>query len=446
MLVVNHRRIADALRLADEAKGQLRARERDLLWAQWTPQLGSWSFDAVTRKMIGSEGLYRIWGLDPSKGPPGYDVYREILAPVDRPRLDRAARDPLRRAKPYQLELTIRRPGGEERFIIAIGTPEQDAAGDVVRLTGTVQDNTDRKRAETALCFTRAVVDHMSDSAYWARSDGRILYADAVACRMLGYRADQLHRMSVIDIVPRVTQADWDAHWIELRRAGSLQFDSFHRTKAGDVVPVEIHADYILFDGIAYSCRLARDISERRRIQETLRDQAVRDILTGLFNRRSLDETLPRELHHSQRTGEPLTIAMLDLDYFKAFNDRFGHDAGDAGLRAIGGLLKASLRAGDIACRYGGKEITLILPGATSAEAAARLEELRLSVIGLRLFSRGRELPAVAVSAGVASVEPGETDPDPILARADAALYRAKQQGRNRVVVADKPGSTTAGP
>lgn len=99
----------------------------------------------------------------------------------------------------------------------------------------------------------------------------------------------------------------------------------------------------------------------------------------------------------------------------------------------------------DINLRYGGEEITLILPGATSANAAARLDELRLSVMGLRLFSRGRELPAATVSAGVASVEPGETDPDRVLARADAALYRAKQQGRNRVVTVELE-STAAWP
>ncbi len=99
----------------------------------------------------------------------------------------------------------------------------------------------------------------------------------------------------------------------------------------------------------------------------------------------------------------------------------------------------------DINLRYGGEEITLILPGATAADAAARLDKLRLSVMDLRLLSRGRELPAVTVSAGVASVEPGETDPDRVLARADAALYRAKQEGRNRVVMADELESPAAG-
>lgn len=139
VLVVSHRRVGDALRVADEANTHLRERERDLLWAQRTAQLGSWSFDAVTRQVIWSEGMYRIWGLDPSKGSPSYEAHREIVAPADWPRLDRAIRDALRKAKPYQLELTIRRPGGEERSIITIGTPEQDAAGDVVRLTGTVR-------------------------------------------------------------------------------------------------------------------------------------------------------------------------------------------------------------------------------------------------------------------------------------------------------------------
>jgi diguanylate cyclase (GGDEF)-like protein/PAS domain S-box-containing protein len=171
-------------------------------------------------------------------------------------------------------------------------------------------------------------------------------------------------------------------------------------------------------------------------LREALREQAVRDPLTGLFNRRYLDETLSRELRRCQRNGELLAVAMLDLDHFKQFNDVYGHEAGDVVLRAIGELLKSSLRGGDIACRYGGEELTVILPGAALEQARLRLDHLRRAVMDLHLPYRGDVLPAITISIGLAEAQPDETDAAALLARADAALYQAKEQGRNRVVVA----------
>ena len=176
------------------------------------------------------------------------------------------------------------------------------------------------------------------------------------------------------------------------------------------------------------------DISERKRLEAELREQAIRDPLTGLFNRRYLDETLPRELSRCQRGGQPLSVAMLDLDHFKDFNDSYGHEAGDIVLRAIGDLLQKSLRAGDIACRYGGEELTLILPGATRADVQPRMEDLRQAVADLHLHSRAGALPTITVSIGLTEAADTDTDAATLLLRADAALYRAKQQGRNCLV------------
>lgn len=172
-------------------------------------------------------------------------------------------------------------------------------------------------------------------------------------------------------------------------------------------------------------------------LQETLREQAIHDPLTRLFNRRYMDEVLTRELHRCRRTGEPLAVAMLDLDHFKGFNDTFGHEAGDLILRGVGNLLLRSLRAGDFACRYGGEELILILPGATGPQAHPRLDSLRQAIADLRLVYRDTELPMITTSIGIAEAGQGETDATALIGRADAALYRAKQSGRNRVMIAD---------
>ena len=178
------------------------------------------------------------------------------------------------------------------------------------------------------------------------------------------------------------------------------------------------------------------DITERKKMQDALLEQATHDPLTGLLNRRTLDEALPRELHRCQRSGEPLTVAMLDLDHFKHFNDAYGHEAGDLVLQAVGELLSRSLRASDIACRYGGEELTVVMPSSSLDDARSRLGEVRQAIMGLRLRYRNDELPAITVSIGIAEVVDQETDSATLLGRADAALYQAKAQGRNQIAVA----------
>lgn len=167
-------------------------------------------------------------------------------------------------------------------------------------------------------------------------------------------------------------------------------------------------------------------------LREALREEAIRDQLTGLFNRRYLEETLSVSLRHHQRTNEPLTVAMMDLDHFKLYNDRYGHEAGDAVLSKIGTLLRNSLRGGDIACRYGGEELTIILAGATLAQSFPRLDSIREMIMNLSIYSSGRKLPALTVSIGIAEAKLDETDTAAVLRRADVALYQAKQQGRNQ--------------
>lgn len=171
-------------------------------------------------------------------------------------------------------------------------------------------------------------------------------------------------------------------------------------------------------------------------LREALREETIRDPLTGLFNRRYLEETLAISLSNHQRSNEPLTVAMLDLDHFKSFNDKYGHEAGDIVLQEIGALLHNSLRGGDIACRYGGEELTIILSGATLAHAVPRLDSVRQMIMDLCLQCGGQELKQITVSIGVAEAEPDEKDSAALLKRADIALYQAKQQGRNRIITA----------
>ena len=168
-------------------------------------------------------------------------------------------------------------------------------------------------------------------------------------------------------------------------------------------------------------------------LQERLRLQSIREPLTGLFNRRYLEEAMARELSRCVRRGLPLSLMMLDLDHFKAFNDVHGHAGGDALLAAFGQMLQEQTRGEDIACRYGGEEFTLILPETDIAGAMQRAQAIRAGVEGMHVQYLGRELPKVTLSIGVAGLPGDGNTSEALLRAADEALYRAKRNGRNRV-------------
>ena len=172
------------------------------------------------------------------------------------------------------------------------------------------------------------------------------------------------------------------------------------------------------------------------KLQGTLRSQAIRDPLTGLFNRRYMEESLEREVRRAARSGASLGIMMIDIDHFKPLNDTHGREAGDALLRTLGNFLRAHVRAEDIACRYGDEEFVLILPETSLEVTWERAEQLREGVASLEATHRGRPLPPVTFSVGVASFPKHASTGQGLVLAADGALYRAKHLGRNHVVVA----------
>jgi len=171
------------------------------------------------------------------------------------------------------------------------------------------------------------------------------------------------------------------------------------------------------------------------KLREDLREQAIHDPLTGLCNRRYLEENLVRELYRAERGKSPLSVVMLDLDNFKPFNDSFGHDAGDSLLRQLGQMLHENLRKSDIACRYGGDEFVLVLPDSSLADAERRAEQILTLVKELKILHNDPPLDAITASAGVAGALEHHFTSSQILQAADSAMYAAKQAGGDRVVV-----------
>lgn len=174
------------------------------------------------------------------------------------------------------------------------------------------------------------------------------------------------------------------------------------------------------------------------RLREALRSQSIRDALTGLYNRRYLEESFERELRRAARRTRPLAIIMFDLDHFKRLNDTFGHEAGDLVLSAVGAAIRSTTRTDDIACRYGGEELLLILPESELDGAVARAEALLNTIREIRISHKGHVLQVTA-SFGVAAFPAHGRTVEDLMRSADDALYEAKHSGRNQVVVGRLP-------
>ncbi len=180
------------------------------------------------------------------------------------------------------------------------------------------------------------------------------------------------------------------------------------------------------------------------RLRDQLRDQSIRDPLTGIFNRRYLMEACRRELARAARSGQSVSVLSIDVDHFKKFNDNHGHDAGDTVLRAVSALLSSTFKDDEVPCRFGGEEFVVLVPGATAEVAAVRAEELRSNVEALTVRYFDSNLPRITISVGVAAFPSAGDSPQEVLKAADEALYRAKDAGRNRVELHCRPAPQPA--
>jgi diguanylate cyclase (GGDEF)-like protein len=202
---------------------------------------------------------------------------------------------------------------------------------------------------------------------------------------------------------------------------------------------------------MADKCRLAKILADNiglgianLKLRESMRNLSIRDPLTELFNRRYMEEALAQEMHRTKRNNAQLAVIMVDIDHFKQFNDNFGHDGGDAVLRALGEFLKKHVRGSDIACRFGGEEFILILSPSTAEGARQRAEKIREGVSHLKVSNANRDLGAITLSLGVSIFPDHAPDAAAVVKAADVALYEAKRGGRDRVVMCKEEAAPLA--
>jgi len=256
--------------------------------------------------------------------------------------------------------------------------------------------------------------------ACWALRRGRPYF---VADPASGLKCDHVHGALRGGCLCLPMSVQGDVHGIL-----HLQFDSL---PDDDPLTIENRENYLrtITEHIALAMSNAR-------LRENLRQQASRDPLTGLINRRSMDESFERELRRCARRKAPMALMMVDIDHFKRFNDQYGHEAGDHVLKLVAEVLLKSVRFEDYVCRHGGEEMLILLPEADAAAVAQRAEVTRSRVAALAPVHRDVPLGSITISIGTA-VFPAQGDTRESLIRAaDAALYEAKRTGRDRVVAA----------
>lgn len=338
------------------------------------------------------------------------------------------------------LPVTAGVPGGRKAQVLSLTLLKLDGQ----RLMGVLDDVSVQLERERELRQSRSwvqtIVNGITDHALLSLdAEGRVTTWNAGIGRLTGHRAADLvgrdfallhpeddgQRARVAERLREADDSGWslDEGW--LQRADGSRF-------WGSSLIAPLHDD----PGAAPADRgyslIVRDISDRREAHEALRRSVSCDHLTGLANRRAFFDRAARELQRCTRSGQPLSLVLVDADHFKSINDAHGHAAGDAVLRHLAAGLSACFRGGDLLARLGGEEFVALLPGATADDAASVAQRLCRHLATQTVTVDGRAI-GCTVSAGIAEAGPGASDLDALLARADAAMYAAKAEGRNRV-------------
>ncbi len=337
-----------------------------------------------------------------------------------------------------------------------IAIPFRGPGGELLGIMEHCRDISERRRTEEELRNSaerfRTIFDNTLVGILFSTADRIIADLNDRAATLLGYTREELigESLALLHLSPAHFARFGEEVLAQARSGGMIQMEYQLRCKDGTPLWAQLSGKAIslpdlgagmlwVADDITRRKQAEEDqrqiIEELREMQEALRTQSIRDPLTGLFNRRYMEESLQREISKAKRQAATLALFMLDLDHFKEVNDTYGHVTGDWVLRRLGEIIRHNIREEDVACRYGGEEFVVIFPNISAADARGRAEELRANVEQhLVVEKMGQRIGRVTISIGIAMCEVG-MDREALVRQADHALYRAKNEGRNRVVM-----------
>lgn len=470
-----------------EAEEALRRSEERFKLMAWATTDAVWDWDLQTNQIWWGEGLQKIFHYPPEmiRADPAWRL--DHIHPEDRAKVNRAVNNALEGGmKFWSKEYRFQRVDGSYADIMDRGYVIRDDGDQPYRMVGSMMDITERKQSEETIRRQNEMLSELHQitlDLLKYREIGPLLNAlvglaakflDASYVETLLLEGEGLVMKAATHnphqlIGERVDSRDAVLAWqvFETRQPAVLSDYAHWDQRQNSYEGLQLHAVAnfpILNDdqclgvlglgrekpnyefthdeiqsGLLFASLTALVLNNAQ-LREALREQSIRDPLTGLYNRRYMEEALRQQLHRVTRQLHPLGIIMIDIDFFKRFNDNHGHAVGDALLRELGRFLQSHIRVEDIACRYGGEEFLLIMPDAALEVVQVRAEYLRQAVRRLRVRAADQSQQGITLSLGVAIYPQHGRNIEAVLRAADSALYRAKQEGRDRVVVAEYEG------
>jgi diguanylate cyclase (GGDEF)-like protein/PAS domain S-box-containing protein len=466
-----------------QAEEALRQSEERFRLMSWATKDAVWDWDLKTHLIWWGEGLQKISYSSSQTAQSSAEWRLDHIHPEDQAKVNRVVHQALEGGMEFwSKEYRFRRNDGTYADVMDRGYIMRDDRGQPYRMIGAMLDITERKQNEETIRHQNNMLSSLHqitlDLLRYRELDpllSRLVelsveFMDAPYVEIMLAEGERLVVKAVTQNQPgmigqRLSRADAVLSWQAFDTREPAVLSNYanwpHRKTIYEEFPLCAVADFPIlnddqclgvlalgrekpdyeftFDQIQ-SGRLFASLTalvlNNAQLREALREQSIRDPLTGLFNRRYLEEALKQQLSRVSRTLHPLGVIMLDIDHFKQVNDTYGHAMGDALLRELGQLLISHVRAEDIACRYGGEEFIVIMPDASLVVTQERAEFLRQAIRTLRIQHGGLLLEGVTLSLGVAIYPQHGQTKDDVLRAADGALYGAKQAGRDRVVVA----------
>jgi diguanylate cyclase (GGDEF)-like protein/PAS domain S-box-containing protein len=422
-------------KLREEALQQ--AQER-LDIAQRASRSGIWDWNIVTGKIVWSEELFLLFGVDQATGNASFESWRSVLHPDDRLTAEVTILDAVRDRTQLSSEYRIIKPWGEQRWIGAHGNTVYDAQGQPLRMTGICLDITERKQAEADLRLAAAAFE-TQEGIMITDAQGVIERVNKAFTQITGYVADEVIGCSGTLLHSGRHDAVFYARiWQDMLRTGAWQGEVWSRRKNGEEYAQWLSMTAVRDDNsaVVHCVCTMLDISQRRLREAEIAQLAFYDPLTGLANRRLMKDRLHQALAVSARTERGGALMFIDLDRFKSINDTLGHDKGDMLLQQVAQRLSGCVREGDTVARPGGDEFVVMLAAdlskvAEEAAAQARVVgEKMLTALSQPYDIAGDEYHGSA-SIGVALFGNHRIPMDELLKRADQAMYQAKAAGRN---------------
>jgi diguanylate cyclase (GGDEF)-like protein/PAS domain S-box-containing protein len=306
-----------------------------------------------------------------------------------------------------------------------------NADGDVERFVAQIIDIEYRKKMEKSADLFRSMINASRDAMFIVDpTTGKILDANIQGCDSLGYNYEEILELHVTDIRDGLTNDDWDEHVDKVREKKYMIFNAEYRHKKGDLFPVEVSTSYLIQDDFEYFLSIVRDITERKKSEAVIWQQANYDMLTGLPNRNMLHDRLEQGLKKAYRASTKIAVLCLDLDKFKEVNDTLGHHVGDNLLKEAGRRLNGCVREIDTVARLGGDEFCVVIE---QVEEIAHIDRIATSILEALAepFMLGVNKAFISTSIGITFYPDDSKDVDGLLKNSDQAMYFAKNKGRN---------------